>query len=141
MIALILVAVMALVGGGIAFFLVFHGQRGATGGPVTTAPTTAADQLTPPRDLKLRDEGTTITVTWTDPSAGTVPFIVAGGRSGTALKPLGSVESGRTTFQINGLSSSADFCFLVAAVYSGEHTVPSSPACTTRATASPGPSR
>jgi hypothetical protein len=142
MIALILVAVMALIGGGIAFFLVFHAPRGKDTGPVATAPTTTtADQFTPPRDLKLRDEGATITLTWIDPSSGTVPFIVAGGRSGTALKSLASVESGQTTFQINGLSTSADFCFLVAAVYSGDHTVPSSPACTTRKTASPSPSR
>jgi hypothetical protein len=141
MVALILVAAMALVGGGIAYFLVFHGPRPHGGGPTAAAPSTAPDQFVPPRDLKVRDEGATVTLTWTDPSGGTAPVIVQGGPTDTAMKTLGTVESGTTTFQINGLRASADYCFLIAVVYSGQHVVPSSPACTARHGASPTPSR
>jgi hypothetical protein len=140
MLALVLVAAMALLGGGIAAYLVLHGPggRGPTPGP-SASPT--AETLEPPRDLKLRDEGTSITLTWTDPSGGTVPFIVAGGRSAAAAKSIGTVESGKTTFRLDGLSPTADFCFLVAAVYSGNNTVLSAPACTTRNTTTPTPKR
>jgi hypothetical protein len=141
MVALILVAVMALIGGGIAYLLVFHGPRTGGGGPTTTAPSTASDQFVPPSDLKVRDEGATVTLTWADPSAGTAPIIVQGGPTDTAMKTLGTIEAGTTTFRINGLRSSADYCFLIAAVYSGQHVVPSSPACTARRAPSPTPSR
>jgi hypothetical protein len=141
MLALILVAAMALVGGGIAYFLVLHGPRAGGGGPTATASTAAPEQFLPPSDLKVRDEGSTVTLTWADPSSGTAPIIVQGGPTDTAMKTLGTVEAGTTTFQINGLRSSADYCFLIAAVYSGQHVVPSSPACTARIRPSPTPSR
>jgi hypothetical protein len=139
MMALVLVAAMALIGGGIAAYLVFRGPAPGPG-PQPHA-TSAAATLPPPGDLTLRDDGPSITLTWTDPSKGTVPFIVAGGRAGNALNPLGSVESGKSTYTLNGISATADFCFLVAAVYSPEHTVPSSLVCTRRAGTSASPRR
>jgi hypothetical protein len=140
MLALVLVAAMALIGGGIAAYLVFRAPPPQPPGPRPTA-TSTAGQLLPPGDLTLRDDGVSITLSWTDPSKGAVPFIVAGGRAGNALNPLGSVESGKSTYTLNGISATADFCFLVAAVYSPEHTVPSSLICTKRASTSPGPRR
>jgi hypothetical protein len=139
MLALVLVAAMALIGGGIAAYLVFRAPAPGARPEATATPT--ADALRPPGDLRLRDAGSSITLTWTDPSKGTVPFIVAGGRAENALNPLGSVESGKTSYTLNGISSTADYCFLVAAVYSPQHTVPSSLVCTTRANASPTPRR
>lgn len=131
---------MALVGGGIAAYLVLRTPHPGPGpGPQTTS-TVGPDALKPPGDLKLRDDGSSITLIWTDPSKGTVPFIVAGGRADNALNPLGSVESGKTTYTLNGISSTSDYCFLVAAVYSPQHTVPSALTCTRRA-ASPSPRR
>ena len=139
MMTLVLVAAMALIGGGIAAYLVF---RAPTPGPNPQPPATSSvAKLPPPGDLTLRDDGSSITLTWTDPSKGTVPFIVAGGRAGNALNPLGSVESGKSTYTLNGISATADFCFLVAAVYSPEHTVPSSLICTKRTGTSPSPRR
>jgi hypothetical protein len=139
MLALILVAAMALLGGSIAAYLVFRAPAPGPG-PQPSAPATTAG-LRPPGDLRLRDDGSSVTLTWTDPSKGTVPFIVAGGRAENALNPLGSVESGKTTYTLNGISPTADFCFLVAAVYSPEHTVPSALICTKRTNASPSPRR
>jgi hypothetical protein len=144
LLALVLVAAMALIGGGIAAYLVLRVPgRGVPGrGPVpqASASTAATEVLRPPGDLRLRDNGSSITLTWTDPSKGTVPFIVAGGRAENALNPLGSVEPGKTTYTLNGISPTADFCFLVAAVYSPEHTVPSVLVCTRRTSTPPSPS-
>jgi hypothetical protein len=132
LLVLVIVAAMALVGGGIAGFLVLRTPpRNPGPGPVASA-TAGAGALKPPGDLKLRDDGSSVTLTWTDPSNGTVPFIVAGGRQDSGLNPLQSVESGKTTYTLHGISSTADYCFLVAAVYSSQRTVPSQLACTRR---------
>jgi tetratricopeptide (TPR) repeat protein len=141
MLVLVLVAVMALAGGGIAAYLVFHPPGGGPGPAPRATATANSDALKPPGDLKLRDDGSSITLTWTDPSKGTVPFIVAGGRAENALNPLGSVESGKSTYTLSGISSTADYCFLVAALYSPQHTVPSALICTKRAGSSPSSHR
>ncbi|MCW2639433.1 MAG: Fibronectin, type domain protein [Dactylosporangium sp.] len=140
MLALVLIAAMALVGGGVAAFLVFHAPDRGPGPDTRPSSTADAGSLQPPGDLTLRDGGSSITLTWTDPTKGTVPFVVAGGRADNAPNPLGSVESGKTTYTLNGISSTADYCFLVAAVYSPQHTVPSALTCTRRSQ-SPSPKR
>jgi hypothetical protein len=138
--ALVLVAAMALVGGVVAAFLVLRAPaRGTHPGP-QPSPTAKAEAPQPPGGLKLRDDGTSITVTWTDPTGGAVPFIVMGGRSDTAPNFVGSVESGKTSYPVHGLSPAANYCFLVLAVYSSQSTVPSELACTRRGS-SPSPGR
>lgn len=139
MLALVLVAAMALVGGGIAAYLVLR-NPGARPGPKPSA-TVAAEEAKPPGDLKLRDEGSAVTLTWSDPSDGTVPFIVSAGRPGSALKLAGQVESGRTSFRLDGLPPNADYCFLVTAIYPPNRAVPSSLVCTQRTAASPSQRR
>ncbi len=139
MLALVLVAAMALIGGGIAAYLVLR-NPGDRPGPQPSA-TVAADEAKPPGDLKLRDEGSAVTLTWSDPSDGTVPFIVSAGRPGSALKLAGQVESGRTSFRLDGLPPSADYCFLVTAIYPPNRAVPSSLVCTQRTAASPSQRR
>ncbi|MGC9665651.1 tetratricopeptide repeat protein [Planosporangium sp. 12N6] len=140
LLVLVVVAAMALLGGGIAAYLVLHAPQRGPGQATPSTPTTPsaeAGDLRPPGDLALRDNGTSVTLTWTDPSRGTVPFVVAGGRADNALKPLGSAGSGETTFTVYGLNSAPDYCFLVAAVYSTQHTVPSDLACTRRGASPP----
>jgi hypothetical protein len=139
MLALVLVAAMALVGGGIAAFLVLRAP-GSRPAPQPAASATAGAPR-PPGDLKLRDDGASITLTWVDPSNGTVPFVVAGGRANGGMNPLGTAESGKSTFTVHGISATADYCFLVAAVYGPERTVPSALACTQRTNATPSPRR
>ncbi|MEQ4299845.1 tetratricopeptide repeat protein [Plantactinospora sp. B6F1] len=86
----------------------------------------------PPTDVKLLDEGTAITVTWTDPSGGTVPFVVAGGRAGQQTKPMITLSAGETTYKVNALNPKLDYCFSVLAVYSTNEFAPSDLACTKR---------
>lgn len=106
-------------------------------GPVPSAGPTAAGD--PPTDLKLRDDGATITITWTDPTAGTVPFVVAGGRAGQTLSAMASIDPGTTRYTVNGLNPRLDYCFTVLAVYSTETYATSGQVCTNRGGSSPTP--
>lgn len=102
--------------------------------PTGTAPTAAAPTTAglPPGDLELRDDSTTITLTWTDPTGGAVPFMVAAGRAGQALGVIATVDPGRTSYTVNGLNSRVDHCFTVLAVYSTDSFATSGQVCTAR---------
>jgi hypothetical protein len=113
----------------------------------TSDPTDAADPSTPtatatpslapsrppaPADVKLVDNGGSITLTWTDPSSGQIPFIVAGGRDGTPSAPVQSLEPGHTTTTIYGLRTDVNYCYTVAAVWSADTIMTSPRTCTHR---------
>lgn len=87
----------------------------------------------PPVDVQLRADGSTVTITWTDPADGAVPFVVAGGRAGQDLRKMAEVNAGETRFRITGLSASIDYCFTVSAVYSPDRYRVSEEVCTARA--------
>jgi hypothetical protein len=93
------------------------------------SPTMAND---PPTGLVLRDNGTAITLTWTDPSDGAVPFIIAGGRAGQNLGAMATVDPGETSHTIYGLNPKLDYCFTVLAVYSTDRYATSEQVCTNR---------
>src|SRR5207247_2276889 len=63
------------------------------------------------------------------------------GRADKVPSPLQSVPSGQTSYTLNGLNPAVDYCFLVAAVYSADHPVPSNLVCTQRAKPSASASR
>ncbi|WP_439117065.1 fibronectin type III domain-containing protein [Micromonospora lupini] len=105
--------------------------------PGATVVATPSASGPPPGDLKLRDDLVTITLTWTDPSGGAVPFMVAGGRAGLALGVMATVEPGRTSHTVNGLSSRVDYCFTVLAVYSTDSFATSGQVCTNRERSTP----
>nr|MDT0659752.1 tetratricopeptide repeat protein [Micromonospora sp. DSM 115978] len=88
----------------------------------------------PPTSLRLRDNEASITISWKDPSGGTVPFVVAGGRAGQTLGAMATVNPGETSFTVNGLNSRLDYCFTVLAVYGTDQFSTSGQVCTSRAT-------
>ncbi|WP_343447715.1 fibronectin type III domain-containing protein [Micromonospora schwarzwaldensis] len=120
-------AVVAAVGGGAVWL-----NRDAA--PPAAAPSAVKPKVTgpPPGDLRLRDDTTTITVTWTDPTNGGVPFVVAGGRAGQKLGVMATVDAGQTRYTVNGLSARLDYCFTVLAVYSTDSYATSGQVCTDR---------
>jgi hypothetical protein len=131
---------MALAGGVVAAFLVLRTPGPRSEARPQPSATAEAEAPKPPGDLKLRDDGASITVTWTDPTGGAVPFFVMGDRAGNPPKLVDSAESGKTSYTIHGLSPTANYCFMVVAVYSSQNTVPSELACTRRGS-SPSPGR
>ncbi|WP_238014093.1 hypothetical protein KZZ52_10130 [Dactylosporangium sp. AC04546] len=144
--ALLVIALVAVLGGAAAAVVAFVIARPQTSDPaaqpsgapaatLTTAPAISASgpagNPKAPAQLRLRDDRTAITLTWVDPSDGTVPFIVAGGQQG-ALRQLQVMPAGSTTYTINGLNPKLDYCFTVAAVYSTDSVELSDLACTNR---------
>lgn len=124
--------VAAAVAGAGAVVLLRNAPTAPLVSPTPGTSTAGPPSEAPPTDLRLRDDSTSITLTWTDPSGGTVPFVVAAGRAGQQLSPQDSVDPGRTSYTINGLSSRLDYCFTVLAVYSTDSFATSGQVCTDR---------
>lgn len=123
------VAVVAVAGLGAVMLSRDDPPPSGTAAPTGAAPTAVG---LPPGDLKLRDDSATITLTWTDPTGGAVPFMVAAGRAGQALGVMATVDPGRTSYTVNGLNSRVDHCFTVLAVYSTDSFATSGQVCTAR---------
>ncbi|WP_229400353.1 fibronectin type III domain-containing protein [Micromonospora okii] len=134
-VALVVLAIMV----GVAV-LVFGGDAAPPPEAAPASPSAAAKPSgPPPGELKLRDDGGTIALTWTDPSSGAVPFMVAGGRTGQKLGVMATVDPGQTSYTVNGLNARVDYCFTVLAVYSTDAFATSGQVCTERgAGATPG---
>ncbi|MEV4138062.1 fibronectin type III domain-containing protein [Dactylosporangium sp. NPDC049742] len=139
LIALLVILVVAVLGGvaaAVVSFVAARPDRQAGAPAPASAPPSATGEATPdgakaPSALKLRDDKTSITLTWTDPSPGSVPFIVAGGQQG-ALRQLQVLAAGATTYTLNGLNPKLNYCFTVAAVYGTDSVALSDLACTQR---------
>jgi len=135
-VAVAILAVTALVAVVAAVVLVI-GKLGddASGDPDPTP--SAAPLGQPPTNVQLRDNGTSITISWDDPSGGLVPFIVASGRD--RLGRVADVPAGQTSRTLEGLSPSQNYCFVVLAVYATDNVSSSASVCTNR-TPQPTPS-
>ncbi|GAA0723847.1 tetratricopeptide repeat protein [Dactylosporangium roseum] len=146
LVALLVILVVAVLGGvtaaTVSFLVARRDDAAQPRRPVTSqasapssAPASSAGAPGNPKapgSLKLRDDRTSITLTWVDPSKGSVPFIVAGGQQGS-LRQLQVLAAGSTTYTINGLNPKLDYCFTVAAVYDTNSVELSDLTCTKRA--------
>jgi hypothetical protein len=86
----------------------------------------------PPGDVALDDQGTTITVTWADPAGGGTTFVVWMAHPGEALTNVVHVPPGTTSYQMVGLSSKLEYCFVVSAIYASDRFGNSTSSCTHR---------
>jgi len=138
-----LAALVAVVAIGLVVLIRPHPPASTDAGPGATSvssglPTPGAA----PTDVKLRDDGGTVTVTWTDPSGGTVPFFVEVGKPGTQLQLYATLPQRETTYRVVGLNPRLDYCFSVIAVYGTNVVAPSNLVCTQRAgNSAPSPNR
>jgi hypothetical protein len=132
-------ALAALVGVGVLLLSREAAPPSGPASPVAATATVAAPSATrpPPGGLRLRDDSATITLTWTDPTGGAVPFMVAGGRAGQKLGVMATVDPGQTSYTVNGLNSRVDYCFTVLAVYSTDSFATSGQVCTERENGTP----
>jgi hypothetical protein len=85
-----------------------------------------------PTDVQLRDDGGSVTLTWSDPSGGKVPFFVEVGKPGAQLQLYNTLSPGETTYRVVGLNPRLDYCFSVIAVYGTNVVAPSNLVCTSR---------
>ncbi|GAA1769105.1 protein kinase domain-containing protein [Luedemannella helvata] len=144
------VLMVALIAGAVAVVLTTTSKRGeqAAGGPtdaaVATLPALPTDVPASPRlvapagtgaptKVKLTDRGTSVTVTWVDPStAGTLPFAVSTRGDDGKYLPAVTVPAGRRSATVRGLDTKQNYCFIVTAIYSADTLAPAKPVCTTR---------
>jgi hypothetical protein len=85
--------------------------------PPAAPPTTpAAQEQAPVVVTAIRDEGSTVRLTWIDPSGGEAVFIISQ-QTATGFRPVRTVPAGQTETIITGLDPDADqYCFRVLAV-------------------------
>jgi hypothetical protein len=102
--------------------------------PAPSVPTLGGD---PPGGVQLRDGGSEIDISWTDPSPGTVSFMVTMGHPGELLKPVATLGPGKTSYQLGALNPTLNYCFTVVAVYQADRFATSPQTCTSRASATP----
>jgi hypothetical protein len=70
-----------------------------------------------PTDVKLVDNQTSITISWTDPGGGTLTTAILGGPANNQLQLLRVLDPGTTTWTQDGLNEAYDYCYIVAVVY------------------------
>ncbi|GAA1041866.1 hypothetical protein GCM10009557_66570 [Virgisporangium ochraceum] len=116
-----------LLGGSAALVAVFLASDPSGERPAATASTPTTIGLT------LEDKGTSVTVTWTDPSAGQASFVVSYGRADGPATKTERVGAGTTTVTVNQLDPAQDYCFTVAGE-PGSGVGPSPAVCTKRPT-------
>ncbi|MEU8656864.1 tetratricopeptide repeat protein [Actinoplanes philippinensis] len=122
-----LVALVAV--GALVFVLIGRDD----GGPVTPVATASAGvpQLggEPPTKVRLKDRGSSIDLSWQDPSDGKAPFMITMARDGQQHKPVAQVELGKTRTTVSGLNPKLEYCFAVVAVYSSDKYASSNQVC------------
>jgi hypothetical protein len=134
--AMIAAAAAVVAAGFVAVQVVFGDRGGETPPPAASQGPRLAGE--PPTDLKVRVDGSAFTVSWKDPTEGTVPFIVAGAQAGRQHKAMATINPGETSATINGLNPRLGYCFTVLAVYSTDEYATSGQVCTERSTPTPG---
>jgi hypothetical protein len=138
LIAMALITLVVVAAGVVIGIVAFH--RPSASGTASPA-TSSAPVHVAPTDVRLRDDGVSVTLTWADPTSGRVPFLIAGGRAGQAAQPFQTLPAGQTTYTLNALNPAVDYCFTVVAVYSTNELATSALVCTQRGgsvTPSPG---
>ncbi|WP_281898114.1 fibronectin type III domain-containing protein [Phytohabitans aurantiacus] len=132
--AMIAAAAAVLAAGFVGIQLFLDSNGGTPQTKQTEGPKLGGD---PPTDLRLRDEGSVITITWKDPSDGAVPFIVAGAQAGKPHRAMANVSPGETSYTVNGLNARLSYCFTVVAYYSTDIFATSGQVCTDRSSPTP----
>jgi hypothetical protein len=135
--AMIVVAVLAVAGTAVLMLVDDRGGRVAATRP-TSSPTDQPTRIITgsaegaPRQVRLSDRGTSVTLTWADPSGGTVAFLVVGSGSGGASLETKQVDRGGTSVTYSGLDRTRNYCFVVGAVYAVDRVATASEVCTRR---------
>jgi hypothetical protein len=103
------------------------------------APPPSAGPTTPmataggaPRDVRLTDHGTTIVLSWTDPSAGTAAFLIVGTGPGGRSLPPKQLPQGTTSATFDGLGTTGSYCFRIGALYAFNQVETAKQVCTAR---------
>lgn len=130
----VLAGVAVLVAGAAAVSLAVLAttNRPARPTPVTSPSVIAPAAAGAPGDVRLTDNGASVTVSWTDPTDGAVPFLVTAAPVGGPPLPLRNVARGTSSVTYTGLDPRVNYCFVVAAVYAVDRVTTAPRTCTAR---------
>jgi hypothetical protein len=125
-VVLSVVLALVILGGSAALVIAFlssepRREPGAAASPSPSAPSSIR--------LTLEDRGATVVLNWTDPSGGSVPFVVSYGRADGPADRSERVPAGTTTLSVSQLNPTQDYCFTVDPAAG---IVPSPTVCTSR---------
>jgi hypothetical protein len=141
-----LLGVTVIVAGGAVAFILggLAGKPDAVAGgpatdPATPAPVATATRFVTavregaPGNIKLQDNRTSVTLTWTDPTTThTVPVAISTRHSNGSFLPLVSADRGITTAKVEKLDPKVNYCFTLTAIYAADHFAAAAPVCTKR---------
>jgi hypothetical protein len=85
-----------------------------------------------PQDVALRDEGTSITVSWSDPTDGTGSVLISLARAGQPAGSLRNLPPGTRQERIDGLDPAVNYCVVIAVVYPQDTVAQAAQVCTHR---------
>ncbi|BBH63856.1 hypothetical protein ACTI_05410 [Actinoplanes sp. OR16] len=98
----------------------------------STAPSTTAGEPGAPQDVRLKDDGDSVTLTWAYPEGADAPVHLLGGRDGAEPTKFQELAAGASDYMVYSLSESSNYCFRVAVAYSADRVADSAPVCTRR---------
>lgn len=115
------------------------GWRGDAGREPAVAPVPgqggsapSGSPTTPPLRVQLRDDGTSMVVSWDDPDSGPAPVVVALARDGQPAVVVATVEAGTRQYTFERLDATADYCVIVGAVRPGASSAGATSVCARR---------
>jgi len=142
LIVLAVILSLAVLGGSAALVVAFlSSDRRPDRRPDRRADPSASASVPSAIRLSLDDRGATVNLSWTDPSRGTVPFVVSFGRADGPADRTEQVAAGTTTLAVNQLTPTQDYCFTVEVGDPAAGVAPSPTVCTNRPRPSASPGR
>jgi len=99
---------------------------------VTPSVAPAVQPSGPVGNLRLVDNGNSISVSWLYPANAKGPIIISAAVAGEPMRAMQSLPAGTENYVLPGLNPDRDYCVTVAVAYSAEHVVMASPVCTNR---------
>ncbi|NMO51143.1 fibronectin type III domain-containing protein [Actinoplanes sp. TBRC 11911] len=100
--------------------------------PSATATTAPPGDPGAPRDVRLQDNGDSVSLRWAYPDDAERPVLVSGGRTGQKPRVFQQLPAGASEYVVYGLSDTQNYCFTVAVAYSNKNIATSSQVCTDR---------
>jgi hypothetical protein len=85
-----------------------------------------------PQNLRLRDNGNSVSLQWAYPRGANGPVHLLAGKDGAEPQKFQELPAGASDYVAYGLSESANYCFRVAVAYRADRVADSAPVCTQR---------
>jgi hypothetical protein len=103
----------------------------APSAPAAAPPTTSGSPGAP-QNLRLRDNGDSVTLQWAYPRNADGAVLISGGRAGQEPRKFQELPAGAGEFIVYSLDEKLDYCFTVAVESTAGRVAASAPVCTRR---------